>query len=228
MAFFFVLVTFSSHNNQHLCIGEGVHSFLHQFIYLFNAFPFCAWPQIRQIRFLPTKGSARGRQTLCKLLHEDLSTAVNLVGRNWEQVTGIQFGPVAQLCPTLCDPMNRSTPGLPVHHQLPEFTQTHIHRVGEAIQPSHPLSSPSPPLSSPSPPTFNLSQHQGLFQGVSSSHQVAKYWSFNFIISPSSEYSGLISVGMDWLDLPAVQGILENLLHTTVQNYQCFSAQLSL
>ena len=68
-----------------------------------------------------------------------------------------QFSSVAQSCPTLCDPMNRSTPGLPVHHQLPEFTQTHVHPVGDAIQPAHPLSSPSPP----SP---NLAQHQGLFQ----------------------------------------------------------------
>ena len=68
----------------------------------------------------------------------------------------IQFNSVAQSCPTLCNPINRSTPGLPVHHQLPEFTQTHVHPLGDAIQPSHPLSSPSPP-------TFNPSQHQGLF-----------------------------------------------------------------
>ena len=79
----------------------------------------------------------------------------------------IQFSSVAQSCPTLCDPMNRSTPGLPVHHQIPEFTQTHIHRVGDAIQPSHPLSSPSPPAPNPS-------QHQSLFQWVNSSHEVAK------------------------------------------------------
>ena len=72
-----------------------------------------------------------------------------------------QFSSVAQSCPTLCNPMNRSTPGLPVHHQLPESTQTHVHQVGDAIQPSHPLSSPSPPA-------LNLSQHQGLFQWVSS------------------------------------------------------------
>ena len=72
-----------------------------------------------------------------------------------------QFSSVAQSCPTLCNPMNCSTPGLPVHHQLPEFTQTHVHRVGDSIQPSHPLSSPSPPAPNPS-------QHQGLFQGVSS------------------------------------------------------------
>ena len=70
--------------------------------------------------------------------------------------SSVQFSSVAQSCPTLCDPMNHSTPGLPVHHQLPEFTQNHVHRVSDAIQPSHPLSSPSPSL--------NLSQHQGLFQ----------------------------------------------------------------
>ena len=79
----------------------------------------------------------------------------------------LQFSSVVQLCPTLWDPMNRSMPGIPVHHQLPEFTQTHVHRVSDAIQPSHPLSSPSPP-------TFNLSQHQCLFKWVSSLHQVAK------------------------------------------------------
>ena len=98
-----------------------------------------------------------------------------------------------------------STPGLPVHYQLPEFTQTHVHWVGDAIQHSHPLSSPSPP-------TFNLSQQQGLFKWVSSSHQVAKDWSFSFSISPSSEYPGLISFRMDWLDLLAVQGTLKSLL----------------
>ena len=81
------------------------------------------------------------------------------------------FSAVAQSCPTLCDPMNRSRPGLPVHHQLPEFTQTHVHWVSDAIHPSYPLSSPSPPA-------FNLSQHQGLFQWVSSLHQVAKVLKF--------------------------------------------------
>ena len=82
-----------------------------------------------------------------------------------------QFSSAAQLCPTLCDPMNCSMPGLPVHHQLPEFTQTHVHRVGDAIQPSHPLSSPSP--SAPNP-----SQHQSLFQWVNSSHEEAKVLEF--------------------------------------------------
>ena len=138
-----------------------------------------------------------------------------------------QFSSVAQWCPTLCDPMNRSTPGLPVHRQLPEFTQTHVHWVGDAIQPSHPLSSPSP--------AFNLSQHQGLFQWVSSSHQywMQKYWSFSFSISPSNEYSGLISFRIDWLDLLAVQGTLKSFLqHHSFKNsiLQCsafFIVQLS-
>ena len=83
----------------------------------------------------------------------------------------VQFSSVAQSCPTLCDPMNCSTPGLPVHHQLPEFTQTHVHRVSDAIQPSHPVLSPSPPTPSPS-------QHQSLFQWVNSSHEVAKVLEF--------------------------------------------------
>ena len=85
--------------------------------------------------------------------------------------SSVQFSSVTQLCPTLCDPMNRSTPGLPVHHQLLEFTQTHVHRVSDAIQPSYPLSSPSPPAPNPS-------QHQSLFQWVNSSHDVAKVLEF--------------------------------------------------
>ena len=94
-------------------------------------------------------------------------------------------------------------PGLPANHQLPEFTQTHVHWVGDAIQPNNPLSSPSPSA-------FNFSQHQLLFKWVSSSHQVAK--EFSFSISPSNEYSGRISFKMDWLDLLAVQGTLKILL----------------
>ena len=99
---------------------------------------------------------------------------------------GVQFSSVTRSCLTLCDPMNRSTPGLPVHHQLPESTQTHVYWVGDSIQTSHPLSSPSPPA-------LNLSQHQGLFKWVSSLHQVAKYWNFSFKISPFNEHPGLIS-----------------------------------
>ena len=86
-------------------------------------------------------------------------------------LTGLQFSSVVQSCLSLSDPVDCSTPGLPVHHQLPESTQTHVHRVGDAIQPSHPLSSPSPPAPNPS-------QHQGLFQWVNSSHEVAKILEF--------------------------------------------------
>ena len=88
-----------------------------------------------------------------------------------ELQASVQFSSVTQSCPTLCNPMNHSTPGLPVHHQLPEFTQTHARRVGDAIQPSHPLSSPSPPAPNPS-------QHQGLFQWVNSSHEVSEVLEF--------------------------------------------------
>ena len=116
-----------------------------------------------------------------------------------------QFSSVTQSCLTLCNPMDCSTPGFPVHHQLLELAQTHVHQVSDAIQPSHPLSSPSPPA-------FNLSKHQGLFQWVSSSHQVPKYWSFSFSIIPSNEYSGHISFKMNWFDLLAVQGTLKSLL----------------
>ena len=110
---------------------------------------------------------------------------------------------VAQSCPTLCDPMNHSKPGPPVHHQLLEFTQTHVHCVSDAIQPSH------PPLS-PSPLALDLSQHQGLFQWVSSSHEVAKILEFQRQIF--QRISGLISFRMDWLDLLAVQRNLKSLL----------------
>ena len=101
--------------------------------------------------------------------------------------------------------MNRSTPGLPVHHQLLESTQTHVHWVSDAIQPSHPLSFPSPPA-------FNLSWNQGLFKWVSSLHKVAKVLEFSFSMSPSNEHPGLVSFRMDWLDLLAVRGSLKSLL----------------
>ena len=108
-----------------------------------------------------------------------------------------QFSSVTQSCLTLCDPMNCSMPGLPVHHQLPEFTQTHVHRVGDAIQPSHPLSSPSP--SAPIPPSIRVFSNESTL-----CMRRPKYWSFSFSIIPSNEYSGLISFRMDWLDLLAV------------------------
>ena len=101
--------------------------------------------------------------------------------------------------------MDCSTPGFPVHHQLPELTQTHVHQVGDVIQQSHPLSSLSPPA-------FHLSQHQG-FSSESVLHmRWPKYWSFSFSISPSNEYSGLISLMIDWFDLLAVQGTLKRLI----------------
>ena len=106
---------------------------------------------------------------------------------------------------TLCNPVFCSMPGLPVHHQLPELTQTHVHWVSDAMQPSHPPSSPSPPA-------FNLPQRRGFFQWVNSSHQVAKVWSFSFNISPSNEHPGLMSFRKGWLALHAVQGTLKSLL----------------
>ena len=123
----------------------------------------------------------------------------------FESIFIIEFSSVAQLCPTLCNPMNCSTPGLPVYHQLPEFTQTHVHHVGEAIQPSH-------------PPVVPFSSCFQLFPALVFSNEEVlrirwpKYWSFSFSISPSNEYSGLISFRMDWLDLLAVQGMLKSLL----------------
>jgi len=101
--------------------------------------------------------------------------------------------------------MNRSTPGLPVHQQLSDFTQTHIHRVSDAIQPSHPLSSPSPPA--PIPPSIRVFSSESTLR-----MRWPKYWSFSFSISPSKEIPGLISFRMDWLDLLAVQGTLKSLL----------------
>ena len=105
---------------------------------------------------------------------------------------------------TLCNPMDCSTPGFSVVHYLLEFTQTHVHWVDDAIWPSHPLLPPSPPA-------FNLPQHKCLFPPVSSSRQMAKVWSFSFSINPANEYSGLISIRIDWFDFLAVQGTLKSL-----------------
>ena len=121
------------------------------------------------------------------------------------QFSVVQFNSFVHSCPVLWNPMNCSTPGLPVHHQLPESTQTHVHWLSDVIQPSHPLSSPSPPA-------LNISQHQG-FSNESALHiRWPKYWSFSFNISPTNEHSGLICFRMDWLDLLAVQGTLKSLL----------------
>ena len=137
-----------------------------------------------------------------------------------------QFSSVAQSCLTLCNPMNRSTPGLPVHHKLLESTQTHAHRVSDAIQPSHPLSSPL--LLPPIPPSIRVFSNESTLR-----MRWPKYWSFSFSISPSNEHPGLISFRMNWLDLLAVQGILKSLLqhHSSKASIlQCsafFTVQLS-
>ena len=135
----------------------------------------------------------------------------------------VQLSSVAQSFLTLCDPMHCSMPGFPVCHQLPELAQTHVHWVGDTIQPSHPLLSPSPPV-------FNLSQHQGLFQGVSSSHLVAKVLELQHLMNIliSNEYSGLISFRIDWFDLLAVRWTLKSLLQHHSSKHQFSGTQLSL
>ena len=142
---------------------------------------------------------------------------INIVSR---QRTSVYFSSVAQSCLTLRDPMNRSTPDLPVHHQLPEFTQTQVNRVGDGIQPSHPLTSPSPPASNPS-------QHQGLFQWVNSSHEVAKVLGVSALASVlpmnTQDWSPLEWTG--WISLQS-KG-LSRVFNTTVQKHQFFGAQLS-
>ena len=126
-----------------------------------------------------------------------------------------QFSSVTQSCPTLCDPMNRSTPGLPVYHQLPEFTQIHIHGVSDATQPSHPLL-----LLPPIPPSIRVFSNESTLR-----MRWQKYWSFSFSIIPSKEIPGLI-FRMYWLDLLA-DSLLRVFSNTTVQKHQFFSAQLS-
>ena len=138
----------------------------------------------------------------------------------------VQFSSVAQSCPTLCDPMNCSMPGLPVHHQLPEFTQTHVQRVG--MPSSHLILCCPLLLLPPIPPSIRV------FSNESTLHiRWPKYWSFSFNISPSNEHPGLISIRMDWLDLLAVQGALKNLLQhhsskaSILQHSAFFTVQLS-
>ena len=136
------------------------------------------------------------------------------------------FCSVSQLCPILCNPMDCSMPGFPVRHQLPELTQTHVHWVGDAIQPSHPLSSPSPLI-------FHLSQHQGLFQWVISSHQVAKVLEFQLQHQSFQWIFRTDFFRVDWLELFAVQGTLKSLLQhhsskaSVLQSSAFFIVQLS-
>ena len=140
----------------------------------------------------------------------------NFITANNNFLGWIQFSSVVQSCPTLCNPRNHSTPGLPVHHQLQEFTQTHVHWAGDAIQPSHPLSSPSPSA-------FNLSQHEGLFKWVSSSHQVAKVLEFQLqhqsFQSNTQDWSPLGWTGRISLQSKGLSRVFSN---TTVQKHQFF------
>ena len=137
-----------------------------------------------------------------------------------------QFRSVTQSCPTLCNPMNRSTPGLPVHHQLPKFTQTLVHQVGDAIQPSI-LCSPLL-LLPPIPPSIRVFCNESTLPT-----RWPKYWSFSFNTSPSNEQPGPISFRMDWLDLLAVQGTLKSLLQhhsskaSILRRSSFFTVQLS-
>ena len=131
-----------------------------------------------------------------------------------------QFNSVTQSCPTLSNLMNRSTPGFPIFHHFLGFAYTLIHRVSDAIQPSHPLLSPSP--------TFNLSQHQGLFQGVSSRIRWPKYWSFSFSINLSNEDLGWFPLGWTSLIFLQSKGLSRVFCNTTIQNHQFFNTQLSL
>ena len=163
---------------------------------------------------------------ICSQYCEIKRTNILVSWNSYLPVSSVQFSSVTQLCPTLCDPMNHSTLGLPVHHQLPEFIQTRVHRVSDAIQPSHPLSSPSPPAHNPS-------QHR-VFSSESGLHiKWSECWSFSFNISPSNGHPGLISLKMDWLDLLANQGTLNSLLqyHSSkapvLQHSAFFIVQLS-
>ena len=128
---------------------------------------------------------------------------------------------VSQSCLTLCDPMDCSMPGFPVHHQLLELAQTHVHRVSDAIQPSHPLSSPSPPA-------FNLSQNRVFSNESALCIRWPKYWSFSFNISPSNEYLGLISFIIAGLISLQSKGFSRVFSNTTVQKHQFFGTQTSL
>ena len=132
----------------------------------------------------------------------------------------VRFSLDAQSCPTFCDPMNCSTPGLPVHHQLPEFTQTQVHRVSDAIQPSHPLSSPSPPAPSPS-------QHQSLFQGVNSFSWGGQSTGISALASflPNKSQGWSPSEWTGWISLQS-RGLSRVFSNTTVQKHQFFGTQL--
>ena len=136
------------------------------------------------------------------------------------KVSSVQFSSVAQSCPTLCDPMNCSMPGLPVHYQLSEFTQTHVHQAGDAIQPTHPLSSPF--LLPPIPPSIRVLSNESTVP-----MRWPKHWSFSFSVSPSKEHPGLITFRWtDWISLQS-KGLSRVFSNTTGQKHQFFGTQLS-
>ena len=159
----------------------------------------------------------------CKLVQPLWRTVWRFLKKLEIELPSVQFSWVVQSYPTLYDPMNHNMPGLPVHHQLPEFTETHVHQVSDAIQPSHPLASPSPPAPNPS----RLSNESTLRM------RWPKYWSFSFSIIPFKEIPGLISFRMNWLDLLGVQGTLKSLLQhhsskaSVLQRSAFFTVQLS-
>ena len=182
-----------------LCIVSlpGHHLGALQWGFLLNRYAWCCPTSMLYFPFYYLLSEAGTRRSLFSFESDDLAQLV-------------------QLCLTLWDPMNRSTPGLPVYHQLPEFTQTHVHQVGDAIQTAHPLPSPSPPTSNPS-------QHQGLFQWVNPSHEVAKLLEFQ-LQQNTQDWSPLGWTG--WISLQS-KGLSRVFSNTTVQKHEFFGAQLS-
>ena len=144
-----------------------------------------------------------GHQRIFRVAVFTLTTVLAICSQPRDLVQSVQFSSVTQSSPTLCDSMDCSMPGFPVYHQLLELTQTHVHRVSDAIQPSHLLLSPSPAFNLPASGPFPVSQ--------SFEFRWSKYWSFSFRISPSNEYLGMISFRVNWFDL-AVQGTRKSLL----------------
>ena len=174
-------------------LGSSVHGILQARILGWVAIPF-------------SRGSSRPRdQSLVSCIGSQVLHCLSHQGSPGKTWPIFQFSSVAQSCPTLCHSMDCSMQGFPVHHQLPEFTQTYVHRVGHAFQPSHPLSSPSSPA-------LNLSRIRVFSNESALRIRWSKKCSFSFNISPSNEHSGLICFRMDWLDLLAVQGTVKSLL----------------
>ena len=159
--------------------------------------------------------------SVCQITHILTQTRGHTLTHIVWAFNSVQFSSVTQSCPTLWNTMDCSMPGFPVHNQITELTQIHVHWVCDAIQPSHPLSSPFPPA-------FNLSQSEDLSSESVLHIRWPKYWSSSLNIIPSSEYSGLIYFRIDWLDLLSIQGTLKSLLQHYSSKHQFFGVQLSL